>query len=226
MTDIIEENHERGILSEFQNLFTSSAKVGKQIFYYTGKKQSIKIPQGVKTIFLTMISAGGAGASGGIDANSHMHFSGGSGGSGGNIISLPIQVEHGVVIDIYVGCGKVESDGESSMIEIRYNNNQKRRISVEGGKKAIGIHGGKGGKSPYSMQLDGLDGKDGNFEMPSCEMLKGVDGANSIYAKGGLGSNQMPSPTEGNMGSGGGSSSSAAYPGAKGGNGFITIEFS
>lgn len=225
MTDTIEQNNDKGILSDFQNLFTSSAKNGKQIFYYTGKKQSIKIPQGIKTIFLTMISAGGAGASGGIDCNTHMHFSGGSGGSGGNIISLPIQVESGVIVDIYVGCGKVESDGESSIIEVRYSNNQRRRISVEGGKRAIGIHGGKGGKSPYSPQLDGLDGMDGNFEMPSCEVLKGVNGANSIYAKGGLGTNQMPSPTEGVMGSGGGSSSSAAYPGAKGGNGFITIEF-
>jgi hypothetical protein len=217
-------NTEKNILENIQNFLFGRKKY---VLYYTGSIQRIKIPKSTSCI-VSLQAAGGGGSIGGIDDN-HIHYSGGSGGAGGCIQNVPINVDENMLISVYIGRGKIGEDGEPSFIELQYKNGQKRRITVEGGKCAYGINGGLGGKSPYSSKLYGENGQDGIRQLPSCDILRGVSGAPSLYSTGGFGAyegnNLNTQGLNGTLGSGGGSSSSDKDTPTKGGDGFAILLF-
>jgi len=175
------QEQSRGLLENIQNFFTGNARPcrGRQSFYHTGQKVSMKIPVNVHIIYISACAAGGAGSHGRIDGG--IIWGGNSGGSGSACCNFPIPVEPQMRMEIYVAGSNIEKDGESTIIELFYKK-EKRRIVFEGGKKATEKTFGKGGKSPFSPTLNGVDGENGqNIVASSNENPAPADGAPSFF---------------------------------------------
>jgi hypothetical protein len=223
---ISDKDKERGIIDDLQSVISSHFH-GREHFAYKPTKQSFKISFNVKYIYLTLVGGGGSGAIGHQDHQ--MMTSGGGGGAGGCIMGLPIPVEHNMVVDIHVGKGGITKDGESTIVELIYKGGI-RRITVEGGKHACGVEGGKGGASPFTKKLYGDDGEDGNIQLPSCAVIHGGNGGSTYFGRGGyggyVGDNVRADGLDGYNGSGGGGGCVGEFVRAgTGGDGFVVIEW-
>lgn len=212
----------------------------------TGKIHRLGIVRNISKIFVTLIGAGGAGGLGYISNN--YYYSGGGGGSGAYARRIPVEVHDGYVVFIVVGKGgnlSERRDGDETYVQVLdRNGNPIRKISASGAGNGHPhtlddtlVDGGNAAMDNGAYFRDGLPGNNGHVSLPSQANIVGGNGADSGYAKGGIGGGTQTNDEiqfiggDGSFGSGGGGSSPKPNIdlneklSGNGGDGFVMIEF-
>jgi len=212
-----------------------------------------KVPNCVRTIYVTLTGGGGSGAA----ASRDIYLRGGGGGGGAaSIIKRPLDVHEGDVITIMVGGGGRENKSNMDGVDghpssIHYGAVKIVAENGQGGKAAdpnanTGGRGGAGGENPECPNQSGCPGESGTMLPPSFGISCGGDGGASNFAMGGLGGTGgsgghsffshggtggiLPygGGQPGSLGSGGGGSSPVTFDpvqGGAGGDGFVLIQW-
>lgn len=196
------------------------------------------LPQ-VDVLFVTLQAAGG-GSQPGLEQDG-LYMSSGSGGSGASLVHWPVFLQdftNSTKLNLYSGKATSGGDGESSYAELTDDSGTVlMKYEVSGGKAGGSdtedvTLPGEGGENAFQSAFNGKSGQFGMCLPPSAGTAFGPPGAASYYGAGGKGSlrftdtNGTPSlnAEEGTLGSGAGGSSSGSAA-AKGGDGFVIIEF-
>lgn len=203
---------------------------------------------------VTMVGGGGAGGSGCIK-NGILYSGGGGGAGGSClkkpvIIINPAREDITIKIKIGKGGNETTFDGCDTSVCIFVGQKLIFKHTAQGGKRGGSTDsnnkGGKGGSCSTNEMFGGYDGQQGSISLSSVGKVFGGRGGNSAFEEGGFGGYQSnifkiendtdgydhpdnsknPQGQDGVMGSGGGGS----VPGlgdkiAKGGDGFVIVEF-
>jgi hypothetical protein len=204
-----------------------------QLFISSG---SFTAPAGVDEIFITMCGGGGGG--GGSQGNPGGDRAGGGGGGGACLNRFRYAVTPGAQYTATVGTGGAAGQpGPGDHNGGDGSNSSFGNLSVAGGSKGLGFSqaGGIGGAGTinYSLnasevnggiagQIAGGKGADGRSNI-------GGGGGASYFSNGGRGGTNAQAGTAGTSGSGGGGGGCGGtgndWPGGKGGDGFILVEW-
>ncbi len=222
-------------MSDLTNLNNSSTVAN----LFAGTSVSFAIPDHIDIIFVNMVAAGGGANVGKIEDG--LSISSGSGSSGVSLVNWPVFLTRDFpsakTAVLYCGQGIAGQDGEASWLKLEDAVGHELVTyrcdpGLAGGLDPDDITiPGEQTLSLYNSLFDGKRGIDGALLPASCGTVFGSNGADSFFAKGGIGAlrfslDGVPS-VSGQNGTNGSGASSSVFGGeaCSGGNGFVMIHW-